>query len=391
MKNKNPESFLRAGDCFENGNIDVSKEFLTRLWHLENDERPGFMIGYVGPEVAGGEPIRSALFSTEGTDTVRERLLDPAKYLKAQLEEIESQIKLSGDSVPSLCPSLGVIGIASAFGCEVIWWENDFPAVKPVMESKPDAVNELRAPRCDAGELSRILEYTRFFLVETKNHYPIRLTDIQGPLDNASLIMGHNDLMMAMLSNPRDVHVLMQQVTDLMISFIKAQRDLIYSYGAEFVPALFQPWMPDGFGVSISNDDWVMISPEMHDEFHIPYLNQISEEFGGIYLHSCGNWSHQFSSLKKIHQLRGIEFGASEVPYREVLEYWNGKVVLSCRVGFNRDFTFKSMSDFVKSILHARKTNKGLFINVDVTNGITGEDWGITDLSEITHLIMNSK
>jgi hypothetical protein len=150
---------------------------------------------------------------------------------------------------------------------------------------------------------------------------------------------------------------------------------------------MFQPWLPDGLGISVSNDDWVMISPEMHDEFHVPYLNQLSEEFGGIYLHSCGNWRHQFSSLEKIYQLRGMEFGASEVPYKEVFDHWNGKIVLACRIGFNREGQFTGMSDYVKNILKSIRTSRGVFINVDVTNGIISEDWPATDLNEIYKLI----
>jgi hypothetical protein len=41
-------------------------------------------------------------------------LLGPAKYLKAQLNEIEAQLALRGDFVPALCPSLGVITFPSA-------------------------------------------------------------------------------------------------------------------------------------------------------------------------------------------------------------------------------------------------------------------------------------
>ena len=67
-----------------------TRDFLARLWRLENTERPGFLIGYAGPRVKGGRPVRSALFSTEGKDTVRERLLDPAKFLAAQLEEMRA-------------------------------------------------------------------------------------------------------------------------------------------------------------------------------------------------------------------------------------------------------------------------------------------------------------
>ena len=55
-----------------------------------------------------------------------------------------------------------------------------------------------------------------------------------------------------------------------------------------------------------------MISAEMHEEFHVPYLNQLSEVFGGIYHHTCGKWTHQFGSLEKITRLRGLEFGAPE-------------------------------------------------------------------------------
>ena len=85
----------------------TTKRFLTRLWNLENDERPGFLIGYAGPKVKGGRPVRSALFSTEGKDTVRERLLDPARYLAAQLEEIgESTLCILCAACTSACPSL---------------------------------------------------------------------------------------------------------------------------------------------------------------------------------------------------------------------------------------------------------------------------------------------
>lgn len=367
--------------------IQKSKEFLRRMWQLENSERPGFMIGYLGPKVKGAEPIKSALFSTDGMDTVKNRLLDPKKYLAAQLQEIESMLALPGDYVPSLCPSLGVIAFASAFGAEVIWWENDFPAVKPILGNDPQQVYDLKLPAITAGELGRILDYTRFFISETKGTLPIRLTDIQGPLDNASLIMGHNNLMMAMLSHPEQVHHLMRLVTDCMITFIKAQRGIIRQAGLEFVPAMFQPWLPDGAGISISNDDWVMISSEMHDEFHLPYLNELSEEFGGIYLHSCGDWSHQLPSLKKIVNLRGIEFGASEMPYQAVLDTLGGKMVLVCRVGFNREITFSSMADYVQKILQAARTNCGLFINIDVTNGVIDENWPETDLDQIYQLL----
>ena len=369
-----------------NHKIEQNKAFLQGLWALENDERPGFMIGYVGPKVKSGKPIPSALFSTEGPDTVRDRLLDPAKFLRAQLTEIDAQLALKGDVVPSLCPTLGLVGIPSAFGCEVIWWENDLPAVKPVIEDDPEAVYTLPTPTVRDGELGRMLDYTRTFIEKTGRRYPIRMSDIQGPLDSAALIMGHNNFLMAMYTQPDAVHHLLQKVTDITIAFVQAQRELTLSLGCEFVPSMFQPWMPDGLGVSISNDECVMISAAMHDEFNVPYLNQLSDAFGGVYLHSCGKWTHQFPSLTKVHNLRGHEFGASEATFEPVLEHFGGKIMLACRVGLHRDLKFAGMADFVQRVKAASRTYRGLFINVDITNGLLDDSWPETNLEEIYSL-----
>jgi uroporphyrinogen-III decarboxylase len=337
--------------------------------------------------VRRGKPVRSALYSTEGKDTVRNRLRDAEKFLAAQLEEIESQLALRGDFVPALCPTLGVIAVPSAFGSEVVWWPHNFPSVRPLIGKTPEKVYDLPRPGVRDGELGRILDYTRTFIKKTAGRLPIRMADIQGPLDNASLIFGHTDFLEALKTHPREVHYLLQLVTDLSIAFVREQRKLVLSLGAEFVPSDFQPWMPDGFGLALANDAGVLISPHMHDEFSVPYLNQIAEAFSGVYLHSCGNWLHLLPSLEKVKTLRGLEFGTSETPFEPVAERLGGRVVLACRVGLHRDIKFNGMADYVAKILRAKKTNRGLFINVDITNGLIDDAWPETDLEEIYRLL----
>jgi hypothetical protein len=370
--------------------IADSREFLTRLWNLDNDERPGFMIGYVGPKVKNGRPVENALFAKEGPDTVRERILDPEKYLNAQLQEIKALLERRGDYVPGLCPMLGVIGIPSAFGCEVVWWEDDLPAVRPLIGGDPEEVYDLPKPTITSGELGRILDFTRYFLEQTGARIPIRITDVQGPLDSTALIFGHNNFLLALLTHPKAAHHLLQMVTDLTMEYVNAYRNLIHEYGGEFVPTINYPWMPDGMGIQVAHDECVMISPEMHDEFAVPYLNQLSDAFGGIFIHSCGKWTHQIESLARVVNLRGLEFGASEAPYGPVMDYFGGKTALVTRVGLNRDVKFAGMVHFVRRILAQRHTNRGLFVNVDVTNGLIDDNWPITDLEEIYGLIDTS-
>jgi hypothetical protein len=362
--------------------IASSREFLRRLWQCENSERAGFLIGYTGPRVKGGAPVTSALFSTEGAETVRDRLLDPHKFLAAQLAEIEGQLRFRGDFVPALTPTLGVVTIPSAFGAEVVWPERDFPSVRPCI-SEPEEIAGLNLPDLNAGVLGRILDYTRFFHQSGGGRLPVRLTDIQGPLDNAALMMGHNTFLLALRTHPELVHRLLQLITDLTIALVREQRRA----AVDFVPSLMQPWLPDGWGVSISNDDAVMISARHMAEFGVPYFNQLSDAFGGIFIHSCGNWLHQIPALEQVRGLRGLEFGASETPFAPVLEHFGGRVVLACRVGLHKDVKFRGMADYVRQVLSARKTNRGLFVHVDITNGMIDEDWPETDLDEIYGLI----
>jgi hypothetical protein len=370
-----------------NGLAAESRAFLKRLWNLENEDRPGFLIGYTGPRLRGGTPVRSALFSTEGKDTVRQRLQNPEKFLAAQLEEIEGQSRFRGDFIPALCPTLGVIAIPSAFGCEVVWWENDFPSVRPILEGDPLRIKKLKMPSVTDGVLGQILEYTRFFVEKTEGRFPIRLADIQGPLDNAALIFGHMPFFESLIVRPAETRLLLDMVTDLMIEFGRAQRDLVRSLGAEFVPSGFQPWMPDGAGISIANDAGVMLSVILHDEFNLPCLNRLSDKFGGVYIHSCGDWTHLFPSLEKVRGLRGLEFGASETPFGPVAERFGGRTVLACRVGLHRDIKFAGMADFVARIKAQAKTYRGLFIHADITNGLLNETWPETDLAEIYRII----
>jgi hypothetical protein len=152
--------------------IAASRDFLTRLWHLDNAERPGFMIGYVGPKVKNGQPVENALFAREGPDTVRQRILSPEKYLAVQIKEIRRPAGQRGDYVPGLCPMLGVIGIPSAFGCEVVWWEDDLPSVRSLPLDDPARVFDLSRPSITSGELGRILETTRYFLEQTGGRLP---------------------------------------------------------------------------------------------------------------------------------------------------------------------------------------------------------------------------
>jgi len=63
-------------------------------------------------------------------------------------------------------------------------------------------------------------------------------------------------------------------------------------------------------------------------------------------------------------------------------------VALACRVGQHKDIRYDGMADYVRKILAARTTDRGLFIHIDITNGLIDDSWPETDLDEIYDLLI---
>jgi hypothetical protein len=134
---------------------------------------------------------------------------------------------------------------------------------------------------------------------------------------------------------------------------------------SEFVPCHYPPlWLPDGRGIGISDDCLAVIGPDLYREFCLPYVNELSEEFGGVMIHSCGSFAHQFDVLADVRDLRGINFGASETPFEAVWERFGGVTAVIPHLGLNNDDYFEDNQAYLEHVLRTRTHDRGLCIIV---------------------------
>ncbi|HIQ04832.1 MAG TPA: hypothetical protein EYH31_03950, partial [Anaerolineae bacterium] len=200
------------------------------------------------------------------------------------------------------------------------------------------------------------------------------------------LIWHSEDFLVAMYTNPQEVHHLMEMVTELIIEFIKAQRTLV----TDFIPCHYPPiYMPDGLGVAISDDALAVLSPGLYEEFGLPYVNRIAEAFNGVFIHSCGNFVHNLHNLTRVTKLRGLDFAAGETPFEAVAERFGGKALLSVRLGLNKEIHFQNIPAFVEHVLKSKTTNQGLFLVINTWYSLpgSGRPWREGDTEEICALI----
>ncbi len=325
------------------------------FWSLEDVGRPLWMIP--------SSPVLSA--GATGRISWRPLLQNRETQLNAQLALLQwrQSVEVGDDFVPHLQANQGVTVFASAFGCEVEFFDHTLSWAHPVIlpEDPPEKAYELPVPAVSDGQLGTILEWGDYFVERTAGRYALALTDLQGPLDSSYLVWEPTAFMVAMYTNPKEVHHLMRLMTDLIIRFVREQRSRV----PEFMPCHYPPvWLPDGRGISVSDDCLAVLSPALYEQFALPYVNELSEEFGGVFIHSCGNFAHQFDNLEKVHNLRGLNFGASETPFEAVWERFGGRTAIVTHLGLNKDIHFDSEADYVRHVLRAKTHDRGLCVLV---------------------------
>lgn len=226
--------------------------------------------------------------------------------------------------------SLGISGSSVgmfpiSLGCEKIKIGDDKEWIRPFI-SEPEQVDKLMVPDVYDGQTGVVLANLKKMTTEIPAEHQIRAPDIQSPLEVAKLIWDES-FYFILLENPVVVHKLLKKITKYIIAFIKEIHRIA---GARLNGAGFPRIWANSEGTMISDDTMSLISPKMHREFSIPYLNEISDQCGPIFYHSC-TWRKPY--FDNIHQIRNVKAynwnpGNSDDP-AEIIREFSGPAVLA--------------------------------------------------------------
>jgi len=223
------------------------------------------------------------------------------------------------DLVPHLNMITGTEIFAEAFGCPVYRPANDMPFAQPCVSTPADAAR-LAVPELSSSTLARVFSMADELAAEFGKDAPLRMADLQSPMDVASLIWDKNTLYDAMLEAPAAVKELSAKVKRLMTAFLD---EWFRRYGTAGV-AHYPDYYKDNM-VSFSVDEVGAVSPAMFDEFFRDELNELSERYGGLGVHCCANARHQWGNFRALKGLRFINMGLWPT-IGEVTEFFPGVV-----------------------------------------------------------------
>ncbi len=224
-------------------------------------------------------------------------------YVREYKKRVRAVEELDDDGVPFVTLNTNTGIFAAAFGCPLrVYQTNTNAAARPIVKTTAEA-DGLPEPGLDAPALARVLELGQLLQQELGNEVIIGVPDIQSPFGIASLIWDKADHLTAMIEAPEAVNELTAKCHRLLKKFLREFKSRFPGGNLCHCP---YAWAPPALGCWLSEDEIGIISAEMFEEFCLPWLTDLSQTFGGIFIHCCADAAHQYEGFKKIPDLRGL-------------------------------------------------------------------------------------
>ena len=239
--------------------------------------------------------------------TLPEQVADPDKMLHEALLNAVAVYPAQSDSVLCMRPQFGVGSLASVFGVEYeLSARYGSPWVTaPISKARLAALepDDLDWERSLVPTICRCAEH---FRRELDGRLELYLADTQGPFDLAHLARGH-DLLTDLMDDPPFVHHLMELALHVYVEGTRRfkaaagePRDSGHHGGNVHMT---------GGGVRACDDSGTIISPRLHEEFVLPYMERALAAFGGGWVHWCGGDFHLVPAYLGLPSVQGINLG----------------------------------------------------------------------------------
>jgi hypothetical protein len=257
----------------------------------------------------------------------REVMQDWDLDISRQSRANRAQEQVCDFTIPHLKTGIGLGAIAASFVGSCRWSDDSDAWIDPLIADQPEAVYALKLPDpLQSGMNPMIFERIRHF--QARGTYPLQPCNIASPLTTASYIWGYSDFLVALLEHAREVHRLMELVTQATIDAVRAQIAVIEDLWC----LSHEDWyMRSEMGIRVSDDILSVISPRHYREFGVRYNNILSRAFGGIVIHSCGDIAYQVPTILEIENLRAIDLALPHNNLVALRDAAAGRVALTMR------------------------------------------------------------
>ena len=237
------------------------------------------------------------IFQTPPGNSVWCDINNAKECFEENLKYIEKSLDTKSDHLPFMEPWYGTGVYANIFGCEYVWYKGEAPTVRYRYHDMYEVAG-LRKPKWEDSEIANlVIDTIKYMKSKTGDNIPIIWTDTQSASDTATLVLDASEVLIGCMIEKNLMHEYFKKINDVIIEFSKAQAEVIGN--ALIKPGHIMLSSSCLKGMSVSDDNLAVASPDVNKEFNLYYDNLIGEAMGGIAIHSCGKWQVTMPFVKE--------------------------------------------------------------------------------------------
>ena len=246
----------------------------------------------------------------------------PRVNINDAIEDLDLMIRLEMQAVSDvLATGKGTLGIranygtgimASIFGAEIFMMPretNTLPTTKPLNDTeKVRALVDKGVPELHLGFGDKVFRFGET-VKEIFEKYPnikkyvdVFHPDTQGPLDICEMMWGC-EMFYDIYDEPELVHAFLSLITDTFIAVTDKWHE-IHPLHTD-MSSHWRGFLHRG-GVLLRSDSAMNVSPELYEEFSMPYDRILLEKYDGGVIHFCGRGDHYIDKLSELPKVYGI-------------------------------------------------------------------------------------
>lgn len=286
---------------------------------------------------------------------------------------IRATESLPGLNLPCYNPDFGTVSTAEYWGGAKTF-QGKHVHIHPVVRTVEEALAiEPRAPEgLDAAATLSAFSEVRQRLPDLPLW--MRTFDLQGAANTAALVVDQCELLVALHETPDLCHQLLARINE----HLMAMQDYFRTASGNRVVGTIWPYVffPQEHGFAQTEDMMPLLSPELYEEFCIPYLKVLDRRYGGLGIHCCGEYAHQLPVLARSGlRIKYLEF---HYPFVEPQALYDTLGPGPVYVPFLNDKAkneFPAWGDFVRWLAASTPADMRFYFAMGADSGLENQ-WG---------------
>jgi len=294
-------------------------ERYKQFWNRENAESP--LLGFTFKSWFPLSEYKISAGWEKTSDFLTPEMVVPEDFFDDIEELLVRENSINDDIIRGACPAQFLPWLCASLGCELRLMPGNVLPVDRELTWKGcwEAADNYQS----SAWYRKYISFAKSLSGRAGEKYPVSYGTIEGPLDLAVKLRGHEQTVLDMIDEPDKSRELLKRLAQVFVAVSKEVLANIRPFHGGYYDSVFCLWAP-GTLVRLQEDAIAVLSPELYSKFIFPLDVEMAGEFEYSIMHLHTNSRFALDRILENEELTAIQINHEpfSVSLKEMLPYY---------------------------------------------------------------------